>query len=217
LLVLVLAIATPLAAPNESTVYVGGLFGVSTLSADSHSIVTPQTSQASHYKPENGPALSGLVGVHLHGFVSLQANYVWNRNSLTSLSTVTSPTGGAFAEQDRASDQHALILDLLVFMRGRDSRVRPYFSTGAGIFRFASGRPSRTAGTGPYLSLDPVTSTHAGFRVAVGIDFAIGASWDFRYTYGDTITPNPISQRLEPSGRRRLANFQSLFGLIRRL
>jgi hypothetical protein len=218
LLTIVFATATPLAAQDDAwTVYVGGLTGVSTLSADGRSVVTPPEARTSLYTPENGPAVSSVVGVHFHRFVSLQASYVWNRNDLTLLSSVTSPIGGVFAEQDRPSSQHALVIDLLVYMRGRDSRVRPYFSTGTGIFRFVSDRSTRTTSNGAAVASGPITSTHAGVRLAVGIDLALGSSWSVRYTYSDTVTRNPVSERLEPRGTRRLSNFQSLVGLVRRL
>ena len=44
----------------------------------------------------------------------------------------------------------------------------------------------------------------------------MGDQWSFRYSFSETITGNPISARLTPPGERNLANFQNLFGFVRR-
>jgi hypothetical protein len=61
-----------------------------------------------------------------------------------------------------------------------------------------------------------IASTRLALRVAVGIDLAVSDRWSFRYSFSETISGNPISTRLMPPGERNLANFQNLFGVIRR-
>ena len=187
------------------------------LSADGGTVVTPPIAGASLYTPENGPAVNGVVGLHVHRFVSVQANYIWNRNRLTLLSSVISPDGGGFYEQERSSVQNALVADLLVYMRALDSRIRPYLSIGAGVVRFDGDRPLRTTSSGVEPAPGNIGSTRAGLRVAVGIDLAVSGGWSFRYSFSDTISGNPVSEKLIPPGQRSLANFQSLFGIVRRL
>src|SRR5262245_17600830 len=84
--------------------YIGVLGGVSTLSADARSEVTSRGADVSLYKPENGPAIEVLSGIHIHEYVSLQVNYVWNANDVA----LTSVRGidAAFYEQRRTSSQH---------------------------------------------------------------------------------------------------------------
>ncbi len=74
--------ATSAAAQRAPAPYVGVLGGVSTLSADAHSKITTSGEDVSLYTPENGAALDIVFGVHIHRYVSLQANYVWNANAV---------------------------------------------------------------------------------------------------------------------------------------
>ena len=60
--------------------FAGAIAGISTLSADARSEVTPGEVAVSVYKPENGPARNLVVGLHLHEYVAVQANYIGNRN-----------------------------------------------------------------------------------------------------------------------------------------
>ena len=87
--------------------YAGVLGGLATLSADARSQLTAQSLNASLYKPENGPALNIFGGAHVTQYLSLQANYVWNRNDLKLSST--SSASSSFYEEQRKSSQHALI------------------------------------------------------------------------------------------------------------
>jgi opacity protein-like surface antigen len=209
--------ALPAAAQDDGHAYAGALFGVSTLSADARDDVAPRVARASLYKPENGPSVNAAVGVHVHRFVSIQANYIWNRNRVSLLSSIVSPDGGGFHEQERSTMQSALIADMLVYVRALDSRVRPYFSIGVGAVRFGSDQPRYTAESGVRRATGDIGATRAGLRVAVGIDLAVGGGWSVRYSFSDTVSGNPISEQLTPPGQRGLANFQSLFGLVRRL
>ncbi len=118
----------------QTTPFVGVLGGVATLSADARSLSTPQGLNVSLYKPENGRALNIAGGVHLDQYLSLQASYVWNRNSLT-LSSGSSGSA-SFYEQRRKSSQQAILLDLLVYFRRQDDRLRPYLSAGTEVVHF---------------------------------------------------------------------------------
>ena len=138
LLVALLCAASPGAAAAQETVgfYAGALVGIATLSGDPSAIVTRDGFAVSQYKPENGSALNLLFGAHLRECVTVQANYIWNRNDLALFSGATS--GARFYKQPRRSSQHALVGDLMVYFRERASRIRPYLSGGLGIVRFDS-------------------------------------------------------------------------------
>jgi hypothetical protein len=193
--------------------YAGVLAGISTLSADARSEPTPIGADVSLYKPENGPALNLLFGVHVHDYVTFQANYIWNQNdvALTSVRSADS----MFYEQPRASSQHAVIGDLLVYFRNLNSAVRPYLSAGGGVVRFTTtpNGESRVRNTVPPPADSRVT--RALLRVAVGIDVAVGARWSARYSFSESLSGNPVSAQLSPPGQRNLANFQNLFGIVR--
>jgi opacity protein-like surface antigen len=203
-------------AQDEGRVYAGTLVGVSTLSADARATTQPSRAEVSLYKPENGPALNLFVGVHLGRYFTIQSNYVWNRNDLALLSSVTSMEGGRFYEQHRTSTQHAVIADALLYFRAVGSGIRPYLSTGAGLVRFKSESTGNGVAGGLPSPDGEIASTRLALRVAVGIDLSMGDRWSVRYSFSETIGGNPISARLTPPGERSLANFQNLFGVIRR-
>lgn len=200
----------------EKRHYGGALVGISTLSADGRSSITSTEAAISLYKPENGPALNFFGGVHLTGFISLQGNYVWNRNALLLTSTESSGAGQLLYEQNRRSTQHSGIGDVLLYFRDRRSWIRPYLSAGAGFVRFKSRQGELRAIRGtPVLPPETFVSTGPALRVAVGVDFTVSRNWSFRYSFSETIRKNPISAQLSPPGQRNLANFQNLFGLLR--
>lgn len=203
-------------AQDDSRLYLGAVAGISTLSADAQTSTQPGRAEVSLYKPENGPALNLFVGVHLGRYFTVQSNYVWNRNDLTLFSSSTSAQGGGFSEQRRDGTQHAVVGDALLYFRALGSGVRPYLSAGAGVVRFKSGSTADIVGSGLSSVEGDIASTRAVLRVAVGIDLAMGEKWSFRYSFSESISGNPISARLTPPGERNLANFQNLFGLIRR-
>ena len=63
---IMLFLATAVAEAHEDRrVFVGAVAGVSTLSADARSDITTDGADVSLYKPENGPALNLLVGMHV--------------------------------------------------------------------------------------------------------------------------------------------------------
>jgi hypothetical protein len=210
-------IALPPAAfgQSEGRTYAGGLVGLATLSADARSSTDGARADASLYKPENGAALNLFAGWHLSRYLSVQANYVWNRNDLTLFASTASPQGGRFYEQERDSTQHAVVGDFLLYFRALGNGVRPYLSTGLGIVRFESEPASRAIAGGLAAPEGQIASTHAALRVAVGIDLAIVSGWSFRYSFSETIGGNPVSRQLTPPARRNLANFQNLFGAVR--
>ena len=214
LLVILLALPRALAAQDVSY-FVGGLVGLATLSGDPTSRVTSDGFAVSTYKPDNGLALNLLFGVHLREYVTVQANYIWNRNDLVLFSGKVSGAGHVFYEQPRRSEQHAVVGDLLVYFRERASGVRPYLSGGLGLVRFSS----TSAGTLIDGGLPPpppaLTSIDATLRVAVGIDLAVGRGWSVRYSFSESIGGNPISPTLDPPGTRGLMNFQNLVGVLR--
>jgi hypothetical protein len=203
-------------AQDQSRVYAGAVGGVSTLSADGRVFTQPGRAEASLYKPENGPALNLFAGMHLGRYLSVQGNYVWNRNDLTLFSSLTAAEGGGFYEQRRNSGQHAVVGDALLYFRALGDGVRPYLSAGVGLLRFGSepGPGAIASGLGPPEG--EIEASRLMLRVAVGIDLAMREQWDFRYSFSESISGNPISARLTPPGERNLANFQNLFGFVRR-
>src|SRR5215813_8908037 len=101
-----LGAAPPARAQDDGRVYAGALVGVATLSADARSSTAPGRAEVSLYKPENGPTLNVFAGVHVRRYFTVQANYVWNRNDVTLLSSLSSTSGSGFYEQARGSSQH---------------------------------------------------------------------------------------------------------------
>ena len=194
--------------------FVGAVAGISTLSADARAVITDSGADVSLYKPENGPALNLLAGVHVNDYFSVQGNYIWNRNTLT-LSSVRS-ANAEFFEERRRSVQHGFIADGLLYFRNRESWARPYLSAGLGLVRFESSDPTLLASGGaPARPPALFMTTNSALRVAVGIDMGSVNEWSFRYSFSETLTGNPVSAQLSPPAQRNLANFQNLFGAIK--
>jgi hypothetical protein len=201
----------------QNGLYGGLQAGVSTLSGDAASTLSTSAADFSSYNPQNGIALSVIFGNDLSEYVSLQADYIYNRNRLTLAS-------GAFANgtlnsdrEERSSSQQNLIGDVLVYFRGRQSRLRPYLSVGTGLVHFSSfqQRVDLIAGS-PSLPPQSFSSNLVALHVPVGMDVKLRAGWMFRYSFSETLTKNPISDQLSPPGPHSLKNFQNLFGIIRR-
>lgn len=207
--------AAPVLAQNDRRVFVGGLIGVSTLSADGRAVTMASEAALSNYKPENGFTINLFGGAHVAQYFSLQGDYMWNRNDLTLVSSFVTPQGGGFYEQRRNSTQHAVVADALVYFRRIDSRVRPYLGTGLALVRFSASVIDSTM-SGLNAPVGEITSTRAALRSHVGIDFALSNRTAFRYSFSETIGGNPISPHLSPPGQRGLANFQNLFGMVTR-
>jgi hypothetical protein len=206
----------PGAAQDEPRIFAGALYGVSALSADARSVTTGSTAAVSLYDPKNGPALNVFAGIHIAQYFSVQANWMWNRNDLTLISSFTAPPTGAFYEQHRDSRQHAVVLDGLIYFRRMDSAIRPYLGTGLSLVHFSSEETSVSAAQGLTPPAGTIASTLIGLRSHVGIDFRLSRLLAFRYSFSETISGNPISPSLTPQGRRALMNFQNLFGFVGR-
>jgi hypothetical protein len=216
-LALGLVIATTcatVAAQDDPRGFAGLVAGVSTLSADGRAVTSGGDASVSLYKPENGPALNAIAGYHVSRFVSVQGNYVWNRNDLTLLSSVASTSGGGYYEEHRGSSQHAFVADLLVYFRRLGSGIRPYLGTGLCVVRFTSGQARRSLSSSLPGEAGRIASRKLALRSHVGIDFALSRRVSFRYSFSETISGNPISPHLMPPGERWLANFQNLFGFV---
>lgn len=215
---IVFGLATTVAeAQQDRRVFVAAVAGVSTLSADARSEITAVGADVSLYKPENGPALNVLVGMHVREYVTLQANYIWNRNDLALVSVHSTDGGPSFFEEPRTSSQRALVGDLLVYFRERRSAVRPYLSVGVGVARLKTtvDGPARSRNADP--PAETLRATRATLRVAVGLDLALWRGWSARYSFSESVSRNPIGAQLSPPGQRGLANFQNLFGVVRAL
>ncbi len=196
--------------------YVGASGGFAILSGDGRAIVGPNSTSISLYKPETGGVLNLFVGRHLSDYVSVQGNYVSNSNSLTLNSATFSPSGEASYEQKRSSSQRAFIGDFLLYFRNRRSWVRPYLSVGVGVVHLKSSQEQITSLVGS-AELPPktFTGTNAVLRVSVGADIKVRHGWSFRYSFSETLTSNPISDRLSPPGQGNLKNFHNLFGFVK--
>jgi hypothetical protein len=205
------------AATAHAQFYAGVLGGVSTLSGDSRSLLSPGSSAFSSYDPKNGGVVMGLVGKHLSDYFSAQVSYVWNGNELTlTTANFNNGTQQGYQEQ-RSSSQQSVIGDVLVYFRNRNSRLRPYLSVGTGFVHFASTeeRVEQVVGA-PVLPPQSFSSNSMVLHVPVGMDVNLGKGWALRYTFSETISKNPISDRFSPPGRHRLMNFQNLFGFVKR-
>lgn len=216
LVVAVFLVRVTTAAAQEERGYLGIIAGISTLSADGRSVTTSDRSAVSLYKPENGPAVDVFGGWALGNYVSIQGNYIWNRNRLTLTSTEAFVGGSRFYEQMRTSSHHSVFGDVLVYFRARGQRIRPYLSTGVGLVRLESRNERTLVQTGD-IDLPPqvFSDRTVVLRSAVGIDVRVGRRWAVRYSFSEFIGPNPISRQIRPPGQRGLMNFQNLVGVVR--
>jgi outer membrane protein with beta-barrel domain len=196
--------------------FAGAQGGVSTLSADARSVIAPVGASFSLYKPENGATATLFLGRHLTDYLSLQADYGWNRNDLMLSATTASPQGQTLYQEARQSSEQSFLGNLLLYFRNRRGWARPYLSVGTGIVRFHSRQVGLNALMGaPTLPPPEFSSVAMAVRVPVGIDITIRGRWAFRYTFRETIRSNPISARLSPPGQRNLATFENLFGIVK--
>ena len=155
--------------------YIGALGGLATLSGDGRSNITASSAATSLYDPQNGGAASLFWGCHVFRYVSIQGNYIWNRNDLTLVSTLSNPATSSFYQQPMSSTENAFIGDVLVYFRPRGDRVRPYLSQGGGVVHVSS-RVNGSAVSSGNLLAPPgnSSSTFPGSRTAVGSGCANG-------------------------------------------
>jgi hypothetical protein len=221
-IVLALACLVPWSVlPQEVTrdvVYFGGMGGVATLSGDAAAIITPSSASTSLYDPSNGGAVSAFIGVHVFNYLSLQADYVWNRNDVVLVSSINNSAGSSFYHLPESVMQNAFLVNALVYFRKRGSRIRPYLSEGVGAVLIHT----RLSGGGIVSGnpvLPPASSDHASIalRTSVGLDIRLRGSWYFRYSFGETIARNTFGDQLSPPENRIAKNFQSLFGIYFKL
>lgn len=201
----------------RAQLYAGVLGGVSSLSGDARSVVSSGSTSFWSYDPKNGGDLSLLFGKHFSDYFSAQGSYTWNENEL-SLSAGSSGAGTEQAYQEtRGSSEQTVLGNLLVYFRARNSRLRPYLSVGTGIVHFMSTQESiQQVLGGPILPPHRFSANRVVLNVPVGMDVNLGKGWAFRYTFSETISGNPISDRLSPSGQHSFKNFQNLFGFVGR-
>ena len=209
-------VSVPAAAQDDSRVFAGALIGVSALSADARSVATDADAAVSLYDPKNGLALNVFTGVHVAQYLAIQVNWMWNRNDFTLFSSDTAQQSGGFYEQTRASSQHALVFDGLIYFRRLDSSIRPYLGTGLSVLHLSSEDIIRSRAQGLIPPAGEIASTRIGLRSHVGIDIKLSRHVAFRYSFSETISGNPISSSLMPPGERGLMNFQNLFGFVSR-
>jgi len=201
----------------QAQFYAGVLGGVSTLSGDARSLLRPGSTAFSSYDPRNGGAVEVLVGRHFSDYFTIQAEYIWNRNGLTLTSAAFNNGTQQGYQETRRSSQQSVLANILVYFRKRDSRLRPYLSVGTGVVHFASSveRIEQVLGA-PDLPPQQFSSNMIALNVPVGMDVNLGKGWVFRYTFSETLSKNPVSDRLSPPGQHSLKNFQNLFGFVRR-
>jgi outer membrane protein with beta-barrel domain len=216
-LVAVLFLSCRTAPLAQAQLYAGVLGGVATLSGDARSLLNPASSAFSSYDPKNGGAVEVFVGRQFSDYFAVQANYIWNGNRLKLTSAAFNNGTQQGYQETRQSAQQSLIGDLLVYFRNRDSRLRPYLSVGTGLVHFSSSQERIEQPLGaPALPPQRFSANMIALHVPVGMDVKLGKSWAFRYTFSETLSKNPISDRLSPPGQHRLMNFQNLFGFTRR-
>ena len=203
---------------TRDLVYFGGMGGIATLSGDGAAIITPTSASTSLYDPSNGGAASAFIGVHLFNYVSLQADYVWNRNDVVLVSSITGSGAPSFYRLSESVTQNALLGNALVYFRKRESRIRPYLSEGiGGVFIHSHLSGEGIVSGNP--DLPPASSDHASIvlRTSVGLDVRLRGSWCFRYSFGETLARNTFGDQLSPPEHRIAKNFQSLFGVYFKL
>jgi len=149
-------------------------------------------------------------------YVSFQGSYLWNQTSLLLTSSRTADSELRFYEQERKATIHSAIGELMVYVRNRKRRIRPYLTVGVGLVQVSSD-PGRIVNESelPFEAPGKIDSAGLAIRSAVGVDIFIGEGWAFRYSFSETLRGNPISKVLTPPGTRRLANFQNLVGITK--
>jgi outer membrane protein W len=190
--------------------FVAGLGGFAILSGDAQTEFA-RGAVASSYAPKNGAAFNVAAGRHFNDWLGIQGNYIWNRNEVT----LNGVAGGSFYSAVNRSRQHQVVLDGLLYFRPLGSRIRPYLSTGVAGVRMSREQIALTSSGAPALPAAQRAVWWPGIRVAVGIDLLLPNRFGFRYSFSETLTSNLFSESLVPPGRKKLMNFQNLFGVVK--
>jgi len=203
---------------TEGMVYFGAMGGIATLSGDANAVITPTSASTSSYDPSNGGAASAFIGVHIFNYISVQADYVWNRNDVVLVSSNSGAGATSFYRLPESVTQNGFLGNALVYFRKRESRIRPYLSEGVGAVLIHN-RLSAGGIVAGNPSLPPASSDRASIalRTSVGLDLRFREAWHFRYSFGETITRNTFGEQLSPPEHRIAKNFQSLFGIYFKL
>jgi hypothetical protein len=171
-----------------------------------------QTAVTSSYRPEVGPAFNIGAGRHFNDWVSVQGNYIWNRNVVF----LTGTNESGFVEHRNRLNHRQFVFDGLLYFRPLTSRIRPYLSVGTGGVRASRTLEEVTALRQPIAQPEASTSAwYAGIRIAVGIDLIWKNGWGFRYSFSETVSPNLAGRSLIPASGGSLMNFQNLFGFVK--
>jgi hypothetical protein len=196
--------------------FAGGGGGISTLSADGQTRIDGASTGISLYKPENGLSAHGFVGRHVREYFSVQGSYTWNRNALSLTGSTVANGVEATYQQDYKSQSHGVAAEAMAYFRPRGSRIRPYVAGGLGLMHMGATGGAVTVSKGN-VRLPPgeFSATKAMWRTSVGVDFQLGRGYSFRYNFWESLSGNPISKQLTPPGERNLANFQSIFSVVR--
>ena len=221
-IVLALACLRPSILPaqraTEGMVYFGAMGGIATLSGDANAVITPTSASTSSYDPSNGGAASAFIGAHIFNYISVQADYVWNRNDVVLVSSNSGAGATSFYRLPESDTQNGFLGNALLYFRKRESRIRPYLSEGVGAVLIHN-RLSAGGIVAGNPALPPASSDRASIalRTSVGLDLRFRDAWHFRYSFGETITRNTFGDQLSPPEHRIAKNFQSLFGIYFKL
>lgn len=196
--------------------FAGGTIGIATLSGDGATNIDRDQTAISLYQPANGPAFQLFAGKHIREYFSIQAAYGFNRNNVTFTGLALQNNREDTFEQSRTATQQSFGLDGMIYFRPKASRFRPYVSGGAGTIRLTSDAQNvRILKGNPILPPNQFTSTKPYWRTAVGMDLRLRTGWQFRYTFWETVSSNPLSAQLRPGGKALFLNFLNQFGLVR--
>lgn len=210
-LVLLLCSSTLLCAQQERKNFISALAGLAILSGDAQTDFS-STPRASSYAARNGTSVNLAAGRHFNNWVSVQGNYLWNRNQVT----LNGTNGNSFYSATNASSQHKIVIDGMLYFRPITSRVRPYLSTGVGPVRISRTQTALlTSNPAPALPSTSASVWRPGLRVAVGADLLLPSGWGFRYSFSETLTKNLFSDSLLPPAPNNLMNFHHLWGFVK--
>ncbi|MBV9266848.1 MAG: hypothetical protein JO061_11830 [Acidobacteriaceae bacterium] len=198
---------------GELTPFAGGLGAITALSTDAASAAISQGISASQYKQQDGAGLQLFAGAHINDWISGEITYVWRHNDLSVVGTSSAP--GDFFTESRRSSQSGLVVEGMLYFRPVRSRIRPYLATGFGFVRFQSSRISVTQeGPAAVLPAASFSSVRPVLDVPVGIDLFPMKHIAFRYSFGETLRHNDVSDQLIPRGTHTMQDFQNMFGIV---